>query len=288
MSVAESVTPQAVAAQPPHNALMRRIGGLPVWQWGLLVGVAVLAVVAWRMKSAQEPAESELSPQDEPSAEFGVSGSDGGSITDTGGFSANDSPFIPPLTVNPTFSTDTNDKWARRAIEWLSANGSSPGVAHAAIYAFINGDQLSYDQGALRDKAVSQFGWPPEEVLPGGTSLMPAKRQFAHPPGTHVVKNSNDNTYGEIANLYYGSAAQQSLSLLANANKSLGTSGPFAPGARVYVPVLVAPKYVIARRPGYDEKGEIASKNSISIKSLEILNPGMHFPVKDGARVRVR
>lgn len=194
--------------------------------------------------------------------------------------------IVPQGTVSST-STDTNDAWVRRAVEWVVANHiSDVGSASVALNKYVGSEQLTFDEGKIRDAAVGQFGLPPETVPYGETGgyTGPASKQGT-PPCAHTVKGKSDNTYQELALLYFGYASSDSVRAIQSANT--GLSQPFAVGQVVQIPKFGAPKFyraTSAHRTLYD----IARVNGDTPGQVVTLNPNMQFPVKVGTRVRVR
>ena len=255
----------------------RKIAGIPVLYIVAIVGV-VLLILAFRVKPLPEETATSDETEDEPESLDGDMAS---------------SPLVvnPVFTVNPseasnTYVENTNEVWARKAIQWLMASGSTAGEATTAIQKYLSGENLSFAEGALRDKAVAEFGLPPEDFSSGKTLGYsgPASKQ-GEPPLRHVVKGKSDNTFAELSRLYYGLSNADAVNFLRSRTASL--TEPFATGQSVTVPVFKAPKYYRATsstRTLY----AIARKNAATPAAIEQLNPGVEFPVKVGTRVRVR
>jgi hypothetical protein len=265
--------------------MSRKILGVPALY---LVGlfVAILAVVAWRMKAA-------------PTTEGDAENTDGSTIEppnvdavldgDYSGLATNGTVTVTQPGANAEtviVDVETNDKWIAKGVNYLVSQGvTSAGKAQIALSAYVNGDALTYDQGRLRDAVIKQYGVPPETVTPGRTGSPTAKRN-GNPPTTHVVVGGNDDTYRELAQLYYGRTDNPTIDLLQVANTSLGHAGPYAKGTRVMIPAYRVPKYFTSTKTT-DTATEISAKNGISPVQLAELNDGMKFPVKPGTRVRV-
>jgi LysM repeat protein len=291
------------------NAFMqRKVFGIKVL-YIVAVLVVLLGFVAWKMKSAGPPADQiEDTGETDTAGDTGTtlfpdadgtgtvsSGGTGGTVpdtgtgtgTDTGGgtgtSTGGDGGFVEP---------ETNDSWARKAILFLTQNGSTVQTASSAIQKYLAGDQLSYAEGVLRDKAVGKYGLPPDLPPLGGTATKPttATKVTKHvPPAVHKVTGAGDNTYGEIAKLYYGSSADQWVDLLQANNKSLGHAAPaggFKKGTNVWVPPKTNPRYYTATK-SVRTLAQIAAKNGITQYQLKELNDKTHFPVAAGKKVRV-
>jgi hypothetical protein len=267
--------------------MRRKVAGVPVVY--LLGGVAViLAVLAYRMKDttsqdAPDPEALEVEAAGEDALLAGT-----GDTSGYDAFVANGSiTAAPPETDAAEKPDPTNEGWIKLGTEWLATQGVSGGAAQRALTLYVQGEQLTFEQGVWRDKVIVKFGAPPESISPGPTSgapVAPAQRQ-GNPPLLHVVKGENDNAFKELTQLYYGKADNATIDFLQAAN-GLGSTGPFAVGTKVTIPRYAAPKYYTSTKTT-DTASEIARKNGISTTALAHLNDGMKFPVKSGTKVRV-
>ncbi len=259
--------------------LNRKVAGIPVYVVALVVAAGVLWY-AIRLRPTADSTDPEPSANDS---------------TDTGSdFGDGEQPVFtatPPVPVGSVTSTnnDTNEAWGQRAISFLVANGASAGEAGTAINKYLNGDNLSYAEGVLRDKAVAELGIPPEGLTPGRTGAYrgPASRQ-GEPPTNHTVTGKSDDTPSELARLYYGLNTPDAVRLIRAGNTSL--TEPYAVGTKVHIPNFHRPVYIDAT-PHMNGLYEIATKNSTSPDRILALNPGLEakdFPVKVGRRIRVR
>lgn len=255
--------------------LQRKVLGVPVLY--ILAGVAVIALIyALRM----QPSAPEEEIEGEPEA---------------GDSEFDDSDAQPVFIANPPTSTvtpppaqeDNNELWARRAISWLiSTSDTTLQEATNAITKYLNEEDLNQNEAVLRDKAVKQFGLPPEGLLRSGTGGYrgPFSSQGV-PPTTHTVRNKNDDTFRELAKGYYGRTDAAVLGLLRAANTTMNE--PFSAGQRVTIPKRVNPRYFKATA-AVRTLTAIAAKNATEQSEILALNPGMRFPVKVGTRVRVQ
>lgn len=268
------------------RALMaRKIAGVPVILIAVLVmGGLLYAAVRMRPAPEEEPIESD---EDIPAG-------DTVGDTDVPVFEATPVIYQPSGgSVASTPMQDTNELWARRATEWLIANGETVNDAQKAIQAYVNGETLSIDEGRIRDRAVGQFGLPPEPFDYGGQKPPktpgPYKGPFTSqgkPPLTHTVKGKSDDTPAELARGYYGTEREGFQLLIQSANTTAGP-GPWAPGTKIRVPEAHKPRFYKATR-ATRTIWAIARKNGVTVSRIETLNPGVDFPVKPGKRVRVR
>lgn len=266
----------------------KKVLGVPVLY---LVGafVAILALVAWKLKPSVDPTSGDATATDENAT--GVSEDqatdtmpDYSSLDNTG------TVVVSPVTPTPAdVVAETNDTWLRAAIaDVVAAKAATAADAQSALTKYLAGDNLSYDEGKIRDVALTKTGLPPEPLAQvGSVSALPAQKQFTNFPGTHTVKGSNDNTMSKIAALYYGSGDGVHADKIAAANTSLGpTATILNVGTRVHVPGWVTPKFVKAAK-GYQTDSQIASKNGIAAINVQRLNPNRSSPYPIGTAIRV-
>lgn len=281
----------------------KKVAGVPVLYIGAVV-VVILAVVAWRMKT----------PAGVPDAEVAA-----GDAADPAAEDVAAEERIPPFVANPPATgspvpdpgglgqVDDNDQWMRRSIEWLAGQGhATADAATIALQKYLAGDQLSMAEGRLRDLAISHFGLPPEIPTSGGTvdPVVPGPTPTNPPPTTtnppvtppkvykpntfHTVTGPKDDSYTDMARLYYNRTDNASIDLIQSYNVTKGHEGPFPVGSRFWIPAWHAPKYATAKK-GMQTASEFVAKNQPlnSTKMLAELNDGMKFPVKIGTKVRV-
>jgi hypothetical protein len=286
------------------KALMsKKVAGIPViYIVGLFV--AILAVVAWRMKPAAEPTEEPVDPtateEDDPFGS-GDPSYPGGAPT----FVANPTPpYLSPDANQGPGSIDDNMKWLRRSIEWLVGQGhASVDQATVALQKYLSGEHLSVSEGKLRDLAISHYGLPPELPDSGGTDtpnpplppvppvpptpVDPAPETF-RPPGYYTTKAGD--TWTKLVTRFYGNSSNEAIDYLQSWNVRSGAahSGSMPAGLRLWVPNYLAPKYIKATAT-MRTAADIIKKNPPlnSTAMLSELNDGMKFPVAIGTRVRV-
>jgi len=252
----------------------KKVAGIPV----AYAGAAMAAGGLWYALRAK--------PTPEPPADTPVDPASDNAGVDQPTFIA--SPVSGTLGVGSVTSAvtqDTNDQWVRRAVTFLVAAGVGVSDASNALNKYVDGAQLSYDEGKLRDRAVAQFGLPPESVPMSPTQPYkgPATRQGT-PPITHKVSGKSDDTFNELTLLYYGLNNADAVRYLKSAN--VGVSEPFVFGQAIVIPKWHAPKFYKATRANHTLY-DIARVNGQSAGEVQALNPGVKFPVKVGTRVRV-
>lgn len=262
----------------------KKIGKIPVvYILGILaVG---LAYYAWKLKPTNttptDTDTTDTTPADDTADESAYSG-----------LGTSGTVVVQPQTpTQATTVTETNETWGQAATAYLIAEGTAPGDAQTAILLYLQGANLSYDQGQLRDKAIKKLGLPPEPLETIGTvSPAPAQKQFSVFPGKHVVKGSVDNTASKLAALYYGNGDALHTNEIVAANFSLGPVGTtYNPGTTIVIPAWGTPKYFTATsKARYAYQIASASKvPGLTSGGVMALNPTVTFPVNVGAKVRV-
>lgn len=271
----------------------KKVGGIPVIY---LAGgaVVILAVVAWKLKSVNTGAVDTSTADDATATAGGLAPTpnpydtlnpDGdGTVTVVQGQPTTDTSTTPVEKTNAT--------WISEGTQWLVADkGVSGSLAQAALMKEVAGSQKSYDEQQWIDAWYKEGGPPPDGVEGIGTiGNKPATKQIPTLPGYHTVTGNADNTYGDIANLYYGHNEQATYDLVqaANVNK-IGTGGPFAVGTKIYVPVYSQPVfYTVPSNVSSMPSKTIASKNGISVDQLTALNNNGKTSWPKNARVRVK
>lgn len=253
--------------------MQRKVFGIPAGVF-VLIGAAVILFFAIRMKNTATVAEVSGETISDPP------GGDGSGYDDTqyGGFVAGTSGVYQPsgatstgASVTAVAGQDTNVMWGVRVRNWLTANGASVDMSSAVVSKYLNGEGLTVEEAKWRDKAIGQFGYPPEEVgyagiIPGtvtggpddtpgpGTDPTPdaggdggvftpdpvvipdapAEKQGTSFPVRHSVRGPNDNTPGKLSRLYYGDASGAHTDRILNKNP--GLNFPYHVGDVVYVP----------------------------------------------------
>lgn len=280
--------------------LNKKVFGVKMLYVALAVAL-LLGFVAWKMKRAGVDAGADPTDTEPTAGDEGV-GNDvpttvtpsdsslgiGGGGVSTGG-STTDPVYTPPTVAEPL----TNDTWMRMGIDWLIKQGVPSDQATMALQAYLAGDQLSFEQGKLRERVITQFGLPPEIPQSGGTANKPTtpKPPPKVTPGTqkpplNFKTTASINTYGEIAKKFYGSSNDRYIDLLQAHNMKLGHAGPFKVGSVVFVPAKSEPHYFTATKT-VRTLAAIAAKNGTSQAVVKELNDKTHFPVAVGHKVRV-
>ncbi len=266
----------------------KKIAGIPVLYLAL-GAVIVFAVWAWQMKSST----GEEATGDEGTTGENVPESDADSpAADYSGLATTGTVVVQqPGPVEEESVKQTNDDWLRAAVSYLIAEKKvTPGDAQIAITNYLEGNDMTYEQGALKDAAISKLGLPPERISTLGNVATkadpPAQRQFNAFPGKHTVKGSNDNTAAKIAQLYYGNSGSPYVLKIVAANSQFGTGASYNVGTVLHIPKWVEPRYyTVTSKTRYP--GDVAKKNGIPYDVVIALNPGKTAPYAVGTKIRI-
>jgi|ERR1700761_4226629 len=264
----------------------KKVAGIPVVYLGGAAAL-VLAIIAYRTRNNNPPTPTAT---DASATDVNADGTAASTTDPYSGLDTNGTVVVQPQAPAAEDATQaTNDQWLRSAVaDVAAAKIATVGDAQSALSKYLAGDQLSYDEGAIRDYALSKDGLPPEPLTTvGAVSSKAGRKQVTTFPGVHVVEGPNDNTFSKIASLEYGNADALHVNSLASWNSKYGgANATLNVGTRVTCPVYVTPKYYTAVK-GYQTDSQIASKNGTNAINIQQLNPGMVFPVAIGTKVRV-
>jgi len=239
----------------------KKVGGIPIVAAAGIVTAATVYFV-WQQKKTGSTAAT--SPD--------VLATTGDTTASQPVFSA-----LPAPVLTSTGEAPTNDTWTKSAVQWLMTQQSmSAGEAQAVVNGYLQGGDLTYEQGLQRDAVVKALGLPPDLPSTGTTAGSANATKQGNPPTTHVVRGNTDNTIAALARLYYGSGDDLYLEDISAANQgsAVGTMSPtatIAVGTRVTIPVASSPAYfraTLARRTLW----QIAPANSLTQDRLYALN----------------
>lgn len=270
----------------------KKVLGIPVLYLGAGFAI-ILAVIAWRMKPAADTTTDGTNPAD------GTAGADGngqttgqlaGTADPYGGFDTGGTVVVQPTPAEATPGAQpTNETWLNQAIPYVASTLKiSSGTVQVGLNKYLNGSDLSYDEGRMRDAAIDKFGPPPEGTTGfGQVGTAPAQKQFSTFPGKHVVKGINDNTPMKLAGLYYGTADWTHANFIAAHNVALGPPATTYPaGTTVAIPAYTQPKYYTVPK-GITTFTQVAAKNGTTKEVLQWLNPTFTEPFPAGMKIRV-
>lgn len=263
----------------------KKVAGIPVLYLGA-AAVVLFAVWAWKMKGSEVTA-------DEVSAEANADGAPAEAEPDYSGLTPTGTvTVVQPETATEESVKQTNDDWLRAAVTFLiEEKKATPGEAQTAITNYLEGNDLSYDQGLLRDAAIGKLGLPPEKISSLGSTGTkadpPFQRQFTNFPGKHTVKGKNDHTPWQLS-AYYGNPVWANANLIAAANPTLGPPSAIYPtGVTVNIPTFTPPSYVTVNSATRSFTA-MAKKNGVSVGYLKNLNANTSEPFLVGSKIRVR
>lgn len=275
-----------------NELAQKKVLGIPVLYLGAGF-VTILAIIAWRLKPAADTNTPGTNPADSTAGADGegqTTGQLAGTTSPYDGYDTNGTVVVAP---QPSTSTPgaqpTNENWLGQAVPYVAAQlHLSSGDVQAGLSKYLNGDDLTYDQGRMRDAAIDKFGLPPEGTAGfGQVGTQPAQKQFANFPGKHVVKNGNDNTSGKLAQLYYNNSDWAHSSFIAAHNASLGpTNTTYPAGTTVVIPDYTRPHYYTVPR-GVTTFAQVAAKNGTTSQIVQLYNPQASQPLKVNQVLRV-
>jgi hypothetical protein len=268
--------------------LKKKVLGVPVIAIGVVLAGGI-AYYAWHLKSLPNTTPTDTTAGDTTDTSSNALDSLGASNDGLIGTPSSTTVTTPSTDATlPNASIPDNDAWVNKGIEWLVSTHKATGTAaQSALLAYIGGLSRSHDQDTIVNLVIEHFGPPPDGVPGvGQVTSPPAQRQFTEFPGVHTVKGVNDNTYTELAKLYYGRTDNASIDLLQAHNLSLGHAGPWSVGTKVSIPKYAPAKYYKATSTTRTA-AQIAAKNGISVAILAELNDTVKFPVAIGTSVRV-
>jgi hypothetical protein len=258
--------------------------GVPVIYWGLVVA-GVLAFFAYKTKGAPTGDKTQGSPDSESD------------VTDNDAMDSlrTDGTVVVQPTPTPVANViePTNNKWLASAVDYIvnTKKLATVGDAQSALTKYLNGDDLTYFEGTLRDAAVTKLGLPPEGVAKvGQTANKPAQKQFSVFPGVHKVKSDNDDTPIKLAQLYYGTGDLPHSVKILEYNTQLGTSpnSVYSVGTSVNIPEYkVVSWYTVTGKNNDQYISTIAAKYGLTSQQIVALNPGISQPINKGYKVRV-
>jgi len=270
----------------------KKVLGVPVLYLGAAF-VTILAIIAWRMKPAADTTTAGTNPEDGTAGASGdgqTTGQLAGTTDPYGGLDTNGTIVVQPsdTTASPG-AQPTNETWLGEAVPYVASTlKMSSGTVQVGLNKYLNGDDLTYDEGRMRDTALDKFGLPPEGTTGfGQTGSQPAQKQFSVFPGKHVVKNSNDNTSTKLAVLYYGNGDWAHSSFIAAHNPSLGPTGnTYVVGTAISIPDYTRPHYYSVPK-GVTTFAQVAAKNGTTSQIIQLYNPQASQPLKAGQTLRV-
>ena len=142
------------------ETVKKKLGPLPVWAWGAIVGVVIVAYVWY---SGRDTSSSETTNENGETSDLtGSAPFDAidGLFKNSGSGSGGGQNY--PTEVPET--ADSNMAWGIRAVAALVGKGNAPITAQQAIGKYLASEQMSKAQEKLVNQAISLVGQPPEPV----------------------------------------------------------------------------------------------------------------------------
>ena len=267
----------------------KKVAGIPVVYIALVLAGAV-AYYAWKLAPSAGPSDaSGAGPAEGDTASEVGSGGDAGSVYD--GLKTSGTVVVAPQPTPTTEAVaETNQTWLKAAIDYVvnEKKLANVGDAQIALQKYLDGTDLTFDEGAIRDAAVAKLKLPPEGIAKVGiTQAAPAQKQFSG-SGVHTVKGVNDNTPMKLAGLYYGSADWTHANFIASYNTSLGPPATtYTPGTKVTIPNYISPVYFTVTSTTRTF-ATVAQKNGTTAPAVFALNPTWSEPFNVNSKIRVK
>jgi LysM repeat protein len=150
-----------------HHGAGKKLGPLPVWAWGAVLGLGVVAYMYFKNRSSAATAAP---------ATNDAGAVTGGSVTPD--LTANDLGTVGDYTgqTNGTTAmgqTLDNAAWLAQADAYMVTQGKSPLAVQQALDAYLNGSPLSWTQQQYVSTVVAKYGLPPQGVT-ADSPLAPA------------------------------------------------------------------------------------------------------------------
>lgn len=147
-----------------------KLGPLPIWAWGVILGVIVLGAYYYeanKKKAAGAAVVSATTSGDNLAAGL----NDNTSVDPTDGLTGLDSSGGLGTSSGTVAGSQTNAAWEASAVAWLSSHGYTPLVAQSALEAYLGGtlDSTNSNYVAAVNAAVQNFGLPPEGTFSAPT-----------------------------------------------------------------------------------------------------------------------
>ena len=143
-------------ADDVKEILTQDAGPLPVWVWGVGIGVIAVAYIWWTGRDSGTTAV-------ESAGSTVASGSDAVFDAIDGAFKPGTSGSASVGDEAPT-EIDTNVAWGFRAVSYLVGQGVAPVTAQVAIGKYLAEEKLTDADAVLVNRAVAGIGAPPTPI----------------------------------------------------------------------------------------------------------------------------
>lgn len=262
-----------------EETLTTKAGPFPVWLWGVALGGIVVAVIWMRGRTDYTPtitgtagsgSRSDVADGYDYSTTDNLSGID--SAIQYDGDNSGDVKQPTPVPPNAEPSITTNAAWLAQGVTYLITQGHTPLGSQTALTRYLNGMKLTQSQASAVSKAITRFGLPPQGA-PTATIEPPAPTpgtvqtvRTKVPRQAYYVKGKSDDTFKELAIMFYGSTPGAWTKLqIANPTKN----SPFKKGTRIVIPAgtKTTTKTVAARQSSDTIAARAAVVPSVVIQS---------------------
>lgn len=205
-----------------EKSLTKKIGGVPAWSIGVILGAALIIFFVMRSKKA---ATGNNNPQStDPNADTSNNASqlDPNAIDPNTGLTYGEEGYgtqgFPNSPINSYLAQDptnpaypvgltpqglpgpvTNAQWSTLAADWLMGKGNDPTLVQSGLANYLAGKPLSEGQKAIIDIALQTFGSPPGGVLAPVTTAPAAPGTVGGLKHGTVTKNSIQIEWGPVA-----------------------------------------------------------------------------------------
>lgn len=184
------------------DRLTDKIGGVPVWVWGVIIGglVVVWTWVSRRGSSGAAPASgaANISSEEATALNGALQGLSSGSNPLTSGV---------PSAAEPG-ETRSNDWWLNQSLVHVLSLGASPLTAQRALQKYLQGQPLTEAEAKIINQAVTKYGLPPQGVsdIPTVEPSTPAPTQSTRKLVKFIRMAGRDTVYA-----YYSDGSRQGL-----------------------------------------------------------------------------
>lgn len=180
-----------------EHTLSEKKGPMPVWAYGVLIGV----VMIYLMHRRGTAATSTAAPADASTVAASDATTDGSGVYSTDQTAGVLSSYLAGDPTNTAQNVGigssglpgpvTNQQWARVVADYLNGLGDNPSLVANALSKYLSGTLLSPAETSVIDQALTYGGTPPEGVIPvNGTQANPDPTPVppsTNPPGVTGV-----------------------------------------------------------------------------------------------------
>lgn len=161
------------------DKLTAKLGPLPVWVWGLIIGGIL---VAWQWRSRMGGSSSSDTAEEEAAL---------ATVAPYGNFST-----VPMATAPADVSNveQTNQEWLNVAMKAIQANNMGSSLsAQTALEKYLSGRELTAAEAKIVDYAIKAAGLPPQ-----GVQEIPSVTPTPNPPSVPSVRYVKFSEQGTV------------------------------------------------------------------------------------------